>query len=77
MYTVCGMNENDIEEILEYNYWPVVDLNGMLFVAKLYKKTTRGKNKGWRQIKERSFQTPSEAWDYLRETLANILKFVR
>ena len=72
----CGMYEDDIEEILGYNYWPCVDMNGEHFTAKLYKKNTRGKRKGWRLIKTRSFKTPLEAWDYLRETLREILKFV-
>ena len=72
----CGMNEEDIEEMLSYKYWPVVDIDGEIFVAKLYKKKTRGKNKGWRQIKESSFQTPVEAWEYLRKTLLETLKFM-
>jgi hypothetical protein len=77
------MNEEDIEEILGYNYWPVVDLAWIpnkshppAFIAKLYKNVTRGKRKGWRLIKTRSFKTPLEAWDYLKETLADTLKFV-
>jgi len=74
---VYGMNEEDIEEILSHNYWPVVDIDGSYFIAKLYKKTTRGKNKGWRKLRTRTFQTPLEAWDYLRETLTSTLKFVR
>ena len=71
------MEEKDIEEILSYNYWPVVDINGPIFVAKLYKKIMRGKNKGWRMIKSRPFQTPQQAWNYIRETLTDTLKFIR
>jgi len=70
------MSEEDIEEILSYNYWPVVDIDGQYFIAKLYKKNTRGKHKGWKKIKTRTFQTPLEAWTYLRETLMDTLKFI-
>jgi len=73
---VYGMDEADIEMMLKHGYWPVVDINGQLFVAKVYKKHTRGKRKGWRLLKDRPFQTPQQAWDYLQETLYETLKFV-
>ena len=77
------MNEEDIIEILTHNYWPVVDIDesipqsDMKFVAKLYKNQIRGKRKGWRLIKTRTFKTPLEAWNYLKETLTDTLKFVK
>tara|TARA_R110000737_G_scaffold112270_2_gene145406 strand:+ start:22 stop:237 length:216 start_codon:yes stop_codon:yes gene_type:complete len=70
------MNEDDITQILHHNYWPAVDIDEELFRAKLYKKYVRGKYKGWKQVKSRTFQTPLEAWDYLKETLTDTLKFV-
>ena len=75
-YMVYGMDEADIEMMLKHGYWPVVDINGQIFVAKVYKKYTRGKRKGWRLLKDRPFQTPQQAWDYLQETLYETLKFV-
>ena len=71
-----GMYEDDVVEILNHNYWPVVDIDGKYFIAKLYKKRIRGKNKGWRKLKERKFKTALGAWDYLKETLMDTLKFV-
>jgi hypothetical protein len=77
------MSEDDIEEILKYNYWPVVDIDNIpnkshpaVFVAKLYKKNTHGPRKGWTQIKTKSFNTPLKAWNYLREVLIDTLKFI-
>jgi hypothetical protein len=77
------MYEDDIDEILSYNYWPVVDIDWIpnksypaVFVAKIYKNKTRGKLKGWKLLKTRSFKTPIEAWEYLREILNSTLKFV-
>ena len=74
---VCGMNEEDIEEMLSYNYWPcvLIDTDKGVFIARLYKYIKR--NKKWRLMKTRRFKTALEAWDYLRETLLNTLKFIR
>ena len=71
---VCGMNDEDIVEMLGYKYWPVVDIEHNKFVAKLYRLNK--KQKTWKQVKTRTFNDPHKAWDYLKETLMNILKFV-
>tara|TARA_R110002012_G_scaffold1863_2_gene8965 strand:+ start:2339 stop:2566 length:228 start_codon:yes stop_codon:yes gene_type:complete len=74
------MNEEDIEEILSYNYWPCVlidtspESSSNIFIARLYKLGPRTKT--WRIVKTRRFNTPLEAWEYLRETLMDTLKFV-
>jgi len=69
------MNDEDIDEILQYKYWPVVDIEGTEFKAILYKY--RKRDNSWRQKKSRRFKTPHEAWEYLRDTLVDTLKFIR
>ena len=68
------MHEQDIEEILSYGYWPTVDVDNKMFVAKLYKLNK--KSKVWRRVRTRQCKTPLEAWDYLRDTLTTTLKFM-
>ena len=69
------MNTEDIDEVISYNYWPVVTIEGKEFKAILYKY--RKRDNSWRQKTSRRFKTPHEAWDYLRDTLAKILKFIK
>jgi hypothetical protein len=69
------MNTEDIDEVISYNYWPVVAIEGTEFKAILYKY--RKSDNSWRQKTSRRFKTPHEAWDYLRDTLAKILKFIK
>ena len=79
-FTEYGMYDDDIEEILSYNYWPSVlidtspESSSNIFIARLYKRGPR--NKKWRIVKTRRFNTPLEAWNYLREALREALKFV-
>jgi hypothetical protein len=75
------MEEEDIKEILKFNYWPSVlidtcpESSADRFIARLYKYGVR--RKSWRIVKTRRFLSALEAWDYLKETLAETLKFVR
>jgi len=70
------MSDEDIEEILSYKYWPSVTINELgLFTAAIYKYSKRTKK--WKQFRHRTFPEAVEAWDYLRETLSDTLKFIR
>ena len=72
------MNDEDIEEILSYDYWPSVTINELgYFTATIYKYSKRTKK--WKQFRNRTFPAgkAEEAWDYLRETLSDTLKFIR
>jgi len=70
------MNEEEIEEILNYNYWPcvLIDTDNGMFIARLYKYIER--NQKWKLIKTHRFKTALEAWSYLKETLRDTLKFI-
>ena len=71
------MNEEDINEILKHNYWPCVelDIEKSIFIAKLYKYKVRSKK--WGLLRTRRLKTAPEAWDYLKDTLTDTLKFVK
>lgn len=68
------MYEEDIKSLITCGYWPSVCIENDKFIAKLYMLKKRPK--GWRQIKNRTFKTPQQAWDYLKNTLQDTLKFI-